>query len=160
MFLQWLTWSNNCEPLNSAVCKYIGLGFKCLPKNNNKSINHRELRPFKKLSNCSMRKPFSQGETSFHIFKTDKARFYHSDFIVGFTVFEEQELNKATGHHASERESSSLTCGKKDSSLVNLKPLGARLFRHTFSKVFMYRSKTLHFPSSYSQHCSASVLAL
>lgn len=113
MFLQWLTWSNNCEPLNSVVCKYIGLGFKCLPKNNNKSINHRELRPFKKLSNCCMRKPFSQGETSFHIFKTDKARFYHSDFIVGFTVFEEQELNKTTGHHASERESSSLTCGKK-----------------------------------------------
>lgn len=125
-------------------------------KNNNKSINHRELRPFKKLSNCCMRKPFSQGE----IFKTDKARFYHSDFIFGFTVFEEQELNKTTGHHASERESSSLTCGKKDSSLVNLKPFGARLFRHTYRKVFMYRSKTLHFLSSYSQHCPASVLAL
>lgn len=131
-------------------------------KKNNKSINHRELRPFKKLSNCCMRKPFSQGETSFHIhvLKTDKARFYHSDFIVGFTVFEEQELNKTTGHHATERESSSLTCGKKGSSLGNLKPLGARLFRHTYSKVFMYRSKTLHFLSSYSQHCPASVLAL
>lgn len=90
------------------MCKYIGLGFKCLPKKkNDKSINHRELRPFKKLSNCCMRKPFSQGEISFHIFKTDKARFYHSDFIFGFTVFEEQELNKTTGHHASERESSS-----------------------------------------------------
>lgn len=87
--------------------------FECLQKKNNKLIKHRELRPFKKLSNCCMRKPFSQGETSFHIFKTDKARFYHSDFIFGFTVFEEQELNKTTGHHASERESSSLTCGKK-----------------------------------------------
>lgn len=51
-----------------------------------------------------MRKPFSQGETSFHIFKTDKARFYHSDFIVGFTVFEEQELNKTTGHHMRQKE--------------------------------------------------------
>lgn len=69
-----------------------------------KNLNQRELPSFELLSNCCMRKPFSQGETFFHIFKTDKARFHHSDYLFEFTVFEQQELNKTTRHRLSERE--------------------------------------------------------
>lgn len=76
-----------------------------------------------------MRKPFSQGETSFRIFKTDKARFHHSDYLFGFTVFEQQELNKTTRHRLSEREKvAPISLQKNDSSWVNLKPLGTMIF--------------------------------